>query len=86
MAEAFDHTVAPAYRWSPDRVADLLRGTGLVEVARLVIAASEDSRRGFQQAHLLVRKPVGGATDPQGATDQQAVVTDQRVCDRIGQP
>jgi SAM-dependent methyltransferase len=57
LAEAFDHTVALAYRWSPDRVANLLRETGLTEVARLVIAAGEDSMRGFQQAHLLVRKP-----------------------------
>jgi hypothetical protein len=60
LAEAFDHTVALAYRWSPGRVANLLRETGLTEVARLVIAAGEDSRRGFQQAHLLVRKPVDG--------------------------
>jgi SAM-dependent methyltransferase len=58
LAEAFDHAVTLAYRWSPDRISDLLREAGLTEVARLVIAASEDSRRGFQQAHLLVRKPL----------------------------
>jgi SAM-dependent methyltransferase len=63
LAEAFDHTVALAYRWSPDRVAGLLRETGLTEVARLVIAASEDSRRGFQQAHLLARKPADVTAD-----------------------
>jgi SAM-dependent methyltransferase len=56
VAEAFDHTVTLAYRWSPDRVADLLRENRLNEVARLVIAASEDSRRGFPQAHLLARR------------------------------
>jgi SAM-dependent methyltransferase len=63
LAEAFDHTVALAYRWSPDRVAGLLRETGLTEVARVVIAASEDSRRGFQQAHLLARKPADVTAD-----------------------
>ncbi|WP_067186677.1 class I SAM-dependent methyltransferase [Microtetraspora niveoalba] len=56
--EAFDHAVATAYRWSPDRLAELLRETGLVEVARLILAGSEDAKRGFPQAHLLVRKPV----------------------------
>ncbi|GAA4231478.1 SAM-dependent methyltransferase [Streptosporangium album] len=57
LAEAFDHTVSLAYRWSPDRVAGLLREIGLVEVARLVIAGGEDAKRGFPQAHLLARKP-----------------------------
>ncbi|MFD1937238.1 MULTISPECIES: class I SAM-dependent methyltransferase [Nonomuraea] len=56
LAEAFDHTVSLAYRWSPDRVTDLLRESGIVEVARLVIAAEQDERRGFPQAHLLARK------------------------------
>jgi len=55
VAEAFDHTVTLAYRWSPDRVAELLREAGLNEVARLVIAGSEDTRRGFPQAHILAR-------------------------------
>ena len=56
LAEAFDHKVALAYRWSPDRVADLLRETGLMEVARLIRQADEDDERGFEQAHLLARK------------------------------
>ncbi|MFI6325704.1 class I SAM-dependent DNA methyltransferase [Nonomuraea sp. NPDC050556] len=54
--EAFDHTVTLAYRWSPDRVAALLREVGLAEVARLVIAADQDPKRGFPQAHLLAAK------------------------------
>ncbi|MFF5210095.1 class I SAM-dependent DNA methyltransferase [Streptosporangium sp. NPDC000396] len=57
LAESFDHTVSLAYRWSPDRVAALLLTTGLVEVARLVLAPGEDAKRGFPHAHLLVRKP-----------------------------
>ena len=55
LAEAFDHKVALAYRWSPDRVADLLRETGLAEVARL-LREPDENERGFQQAHLLARK------------------------------
>lgn len=51
--ESFDHTVTLAYRWSPDRIAELLREAGIAEVARLVIAADQDPRRGFPQAHLL---------------------------------
>lgn len=56
LAEAFDHKVALAYRWSPDRVADLLRERGLVEVARLLREPDDTDERGFQQAHLLARK------------------------------
>ncbi|GAA2649410.1 class I SAM-dependent methyltransferase [Streptomyces vastus] len=56
LAEAFDHKVALAYRWSPGPVAGLLRARGLVEVARLVREPHEDDERGFQQAHLLARK------------------------------
>ncbi|WP_322755385.1 class I SAM-dependent methyltransferase [Frankia sp. Cas3] len=53
-AQAFDHKVSLAYRWSPDRVADLLRQAGLGEVARLLREPDEDER--FQQAHILARK------------------------------
>jgi SAM-dependent methyltransferase len=56
LAEAFDHTTALAYRYSPDRVAELLLKAGLAEVARLVIAPGEDPKRGFPQAHLLTRR------------------------------
>jgi SAM-dependent methyltransferase len=55
-AEAFDHKVTPAWRYSPDHVIGLLRETGVEEVARLVIAPGEDPVRGFSQAHLLARK------------------------------
>jgi SAM-dependent methyltransferase len=55
-AEAFDHRVSPAWRYSPDHVAGLLRENGADEVARLVIAPDEDPVRGFPQAHLLARR------------------------------
>ncbi|MFL1446743.1 SAM-dependent methyltransferase, partial [Nocardiopsis sp. frass3] len=55
LSEPFDHRVAPAHRYSPDRVAALAEAAGFAEVARLVIAAEEDERRGFPQAHLLFR-------------------------------
>ncbi|MFI7446117.1 class I SAM-dependent DNA methyltransferase [Nonomuraea sp. NPDC049714] len=56
-AEAYDHRVALAYRWSPDRVAGLLGEHGLDEVARLVYAPGEDTVRGFPAVDLLTRKP-----------------------------
>ncbi|MFE7505004.1 class I SAM-dependent DNA methyltransferase [Promicromonospora sp. NPDC057488] len=55
-AEAFDHKVSPAWRYSPDHVLGLLAGAGVTEVARLVVAPGEDPVRGFPQAHLLCRK------------------------------
>lgn len=55
-SEPFDHTVTPAWRYSPDHVAALLRESGVEEVARLVVAAAEDPVRGFPQAHLLARR------------------------------
>ncbi|MFI7043332.1 class I SAM-dependent DNA methyltransferase [Streptosporangium sandarakinum] len=55
--EAFDHTVALAYRWSPDHVSCLLREAGIAEVARMVISPDEDEKRGFPQAFVLARKP-----------------------------
>ncbi|GAA3585155.1 class I SAM-dependent methyltransferase [Nonomuraea rosea] len=57
VAEAFDHRVCLAYRYSPDRVAELLLKAGLPEIARLIIAPSEDATRGWPQAHLLARRP-----------------------------
>ncbi|MDP9864178.1 MULTISPECIES: class I SAM-dependent DNA methyltransferase [Streptosporangium] len=56
LAEAFDHKVSLAYRYSPDRVAELLLKAGLTEVARLIVAPGEDPRRGFPQAHLIARR------------------------------
>ncbi|MFJ2263796.1 class I SAM-dependent DNA methyltransferase [Streptomyces sp. NPDC087844] len=55
LAESFDHKVALAYRWSPDRVADLLTATGFTEKARLVRAPMEDERQ-FPHAHLLLTR------------------------------
>jgi SAM-dependent methyltransferase len=55
LPQEFDHKVAPAYRWSPDELAELLRRAGFVEVARLLREPYEDER--FQQAHLLALKP-----------------------------
>lgn len=53
--EAFDHKVAPAYRWSVGALARLLTAAGLVEVARLRAEPSPRSR--FPEGHLLARKP-----------------------------
>ncbi|MEU7897001.1 class I SAM-dependent methyltransferase [Nonomuraea sp. NPDC049152] len=56
LAEAFDHKVSLAYRYSPDRVAELLLKAGLDEVARLICAPGEDTQRGFPQAYLIARR------------------------------
>ncbi|MFJ8644908.1 class I SAM-dependent methyltransferase [Streptomyces sp. NPDC093546] len=54
--QVFDHAVAPAYRWSPDHLAGLLREAGLVEVARMVCEPQPADRRQFQEVQLLARK------------------------------
>jgi ubiquinone/menaquinone biosynthesis C-methylase UbiE len=54
MWEAFDHKVSPAYRWSIDALADLLRSQGLAEVARLLVQPAPGRR--FPDGHLLARK------------------------------
>ncbi|MGW1224299.1 methyltransferase domain-containing protein [Streptomyces sp. NPDC001478] len=54
--EVFDHAVAPAYRWWPDRLAELLRAAGLTEVARAVRAPQPADRRQFRETHLLARR------------------------------
>ncbi|MCS7475723.1 class I SAM-dependent methyltransferase [Umezawaea endophytica] len=54
--QVFDHAVAPAYRWSPDHLAALLREAGLAEVARMVREPQPDDRRQFREVHLLARK------------------------------
>jgi SAM-dependent methyltransferase len=54
--QVFDHSVAPAYRWSPDHLAALLRETGLAEVARMVREPQPTDRRQFQEVQLLARK------------------------------
>jgi SAM-dependent methyltransferase len=55
LAGPFPHRVAPAYRWSPDRIAALLHPLGFTEAARLVRAPDEDERA-FPQAQLLMRR------------------------------
>ncbi|TQM29694.1 class I SAM-dependent DNA methyltransferase [Nocardia bhagyanarayanae] len=57
---AFDHKVTPAYRWSPDRLAELAREAGFTVIARMVCAPNPDER--FDQAYLMVAKPA----DPVG--------------------
>jgi SAM-dependent methyltransferase len=52
--QEYDHKVTLAYRWPPDRLAELLRRAGFVEVARLSRAPHEDERQ-FPHVHLLVR-------------------------------
>ena len=54
--EAFDHRVAGAYRYGVDQVLDVFCRAGVGEVARLVLAPGQDTRRGFAQAHLLLRR------------------------------
>ena len=57
LAWPFDHKVTTAYRLSIGRVADLLRRSGFVEIARLIEQPPERSSRGFELAQFLVRKP-----------------------------
>ncbi|MFG1790634.1 class I SAM-dependent methyltransferase [Nocardia sp. NPDC049149] len=52
--EAFDHKVTRAYRWSPERLAGLLRDAGFMVHAQLVREPEPDER--FQQAYLLASK------------------------------
>ncbi|WNV92161.1 class I SAM-dependent methyltransferase [Umezawaea sp. Da 62-37] len=54
LPREFDHKVTPAYRWSPDSLAELLRQAGFDEVGRLRREPREGER--FRQAQLLVRK------------------------------
>ncbi|GAA5063355.1 class I SAM-dependent DNA methyltransferase [Nocardia callitridis] len=56
IPQEFDHKVTLAYRWSPDTLADLLRGAGFTEVGRMVREPHENERQ-FQGAQLLFRKP-----------------------------
>lgn len=49
--EAFDHKVSPAYRWSIDALAALLRTAGFLELARL-----RAQRDRFPAGYLLMQK------------------------------
>ncbi|WP_433436111.1 class I SAM-dependent methyltransferase [Nonomuraea sp. CA-141351] len=51
---AFDHKVAPAYRWPIDDLAELARKADFVEVARMLREPLEDER--FRRGHLLMRR------------------------------
>jgi SAM-dependent methyltransferase len=52
----FDHTVAPAWRLSTNRLSRLLEEHGFQEKARLIESASPHSKRGFEAGHLMLRK------------------------------
>ncbi|URN14638.1 MULTISPECIES: class I SAM-dependent methyltransferase [Streptomyces] len=54
--QVFDHAVAPAYRWAPDRLAAMLREAGLAEVARMVREPRPTDRRQFREVQLLARR------------------------------
>ncbi|MEV5988459.1 class I SAM-dependent methyltransferase [Streptomyces sp. NPDC052051] len=56
LTQVFDHAVAPAYRWSPDHLAALLRTAGLAEVARMVREPQPTDRRQFKEIYLLAGK------------------------------
>ncbi|MBQ0862294.1 class I SAM-dependent methyltransferase [Streptomyces sp. A73] len=54
--QAYDHAVATAYRWFPDRLAALLHDHGLTEATRTVIQPGPTDRRQFQEVQLLAHK------------------------------
>ncbi|WP_369240958.1 class I SAM-dependent methyltransferase [Streptomyces sp. R21] len=54
--QSYDHAVVTAYRWSPDRFAELLREQELAESARLVIEPKPTDRRQFREVQLLAHK------------------------------
>ena len=56
LTQVFNHTVAPAYRWWPDHLAELLRESGLTEVSRMIGQPEPTDRRQFPSVHLLARK------------------------------
>ena len=51
---AFDHRVAPAWRWHPDALARMLFDAGFDETWRL-IAQADDTHR-FPELHLMARR------------------------------
>ena len=56
LEHAYGHAVTlDVHRFPPERIAELLRGAGLVEVARLVREA--DAKEATPQAFVLARKP-----------------------------
>jgi SAM-dependent methyltransferase len=55
-AQSFDHSVATAYRWSPDLLAELLHEVGVSEVARVLCQPQPTDKRQFQELQLLAAK------------------------------
>ncbi|WP_194816522.1 class I SAM-dependent methyltransferase [Nocardia sp. XZ_19_385] len=55
VVEPFDHKVIRAYRWSPERLAELLRESGFEVLARMVREPGPGER--FEQAYVLCCKP-----------------------------
>lgn len=53
--QIYDHRVAPAYRWPPDQLSEVMGQAGLAEVAQLVRAPTAEERG--RQAQILVRRP-----------------------------
>lgn len=56
LGQPYDHTVALAYRWSPDRISRLLGEIGFSEVARLLEEPAADAKRPYPGAHLVTRR------------------------------
>ncbi|MFI6026839.1 class I SAM-dependent methyltransferase [Amycolatopsis magusensis] len=54
--QSFDHSVMTAYRWSPDRLAGLLRDVGVSEVARVLCEPKPTDKRQFKELHLLAAR------------------------------
>ncbi|WP_037603947.1 class I SAM-dependent DNA methyltransferase [Streptacidiphilus rugosus] len=54
--QSFDHTVTTAYRWSPDRLAELLRDVGVSETARVLCEPKPTDKRQFQELQLLAAR------------------------------
>lgn len=52
--EEFDHVVAPAWRWHPDRLRDVLAEAGFDEVWRTVNRA--DATQRFPAVHIVARR------------------------------
>jgi SAM-dependent methyltransferase len=52
--QAYDHAVAPAYRWSPDGLAQVLASVGMQTTARVVREPELDERTGH--GYLLARQ------------------------------
>ncbi|MEV6277127.1 class I SAM-dependent methyltransferase [Nocardia sp. NPDC051832] len=55
VVEPFDHKVIRAYRWSPERLAELLQDSGFQVLARMVREPGPGER--FEQAYVLCWKP-----------------------------